>query len=137
MLANELISFPSLIFNVDKSGFPLQAHKSCVVAKKGCKHPTTVTTGDKAQITIITCVNANEAKLPPVVIFDSKVLKADLTLNEVPEVFDIWFHNHFLACAPTAQPLLLLMDGHSSHYKPLTIKTAAAQQVTLFASHPI
>ena len=48
LLANELISFPSRIFNVDKSGFPLQAHKSSVIAEKGCKHPTTVTTGDKA-----------------------------------------------------------------------------------------
>ena len=84
MLANELISFPSRIFNVDESGFPLQAHKSSVVAEKGSKHPTTVTTGDKAQITVIACVNAGGAKFPPMVIFDRKVLKADLTLNEVP-----------------------------------------------------
>ena len=150
MLANELISFPSRIFNVDESGFPLQAHKSSVVAEKGSKHPTTVTTGDKAQITVIACVNASGAKLPPMVIFDCKVLKADLTLNEVPEtiyaltdngwsnseVFDIWFHNHFLAYAPIARPLLLLMDGHSSHYNPSTIKTAAAQQVILFCLPP-
>ena len=150
MLENEIISFPSRIFNVDESGFPLQAHKSCVVAEKGCKHPTTVTTGDKAQITVIACVNASGAKLPPMVIFDRKVLKADLTLNEVPEtiyaltdngwsnseVFDIWFHNHFLAYAPTARPLLLLMDGHSSHYNPSTIKTAAAQQIILFCLPP-
>ena len=118
MLANELISFPSRIFNVNESGFPLQVHKSSVVAEKGRKHLTTVTTGDKAQITIIACVNASRAKLPPMVIFDRKVLKADLTLNEVPEtiilyglidngwsnseVFDIWFRNHFLAYAPMA-----------------------------------
>ena len=80
------------------------------------------------------------------VIFDREVLKADLTLSEVPEtiygltdngwsnseVFDIWFRNHFLAYAPAARPLLLLRDGHSSHYNPSTIKTAAAQQVILF-----
>ena len=71
-------------------------------------------------------------------------------MNEVPEtiyaltdngwsnseVFDIWFHNHFLVYAPTARPLLLLMDGHSSHYNPSTIKTAAAQQVILFCLPP-
>ena len=65
MLANELISLPSRIFNVEESGFPLQAHKSSVVAEKGSKHPTTVTTGgDKAQITIIACVSASGATLP-------------------------------------------------------------------------
>ena len=150
LLANELISLPSRIFNVDESGFPLQAHKSSVVAEKGSKHPTTATTGDKAQITVIACVSASGATLPPMVIFDRKVLKADLTLKEVPEtvyaltdngwsnseVFDIWFHNHFLVYAPTARPLLLLMDGHSSHYNPSTIKTAAAQQVILFCLPP-
>ena len=77
MLANELISFPSHIFNVDESGFLLQAHKSSVVAEKGNKHPTTGT----RQITVIACVNASGAKLPPMVIFDRKFLKADLTLK--------------------------------------------------------
>ena len=51
-------------------------------------------------------------------------------------MFDIWFHNHFLAYAPTARPLLLLMDEHFSHYNPSTIKTAAAQQVILFCLPP-
>ena len=37
------------------------------------------------QVTVIACVNASGSKLPPMVIFDRKVLKADLTLNEVPE----------------------------------------------------
>ena len=78
MLENEIISFPSRIFNIDESGFLLQGHKSCVIAEKGCKHPITVTTGDKAQITVIACINA-------MVIFDRKVLNADLTLDEVPE----------------------------------------------------
>ena len=150
LVENELIGLPSRIFNVDESGFPLQGHQSTIIAEKGCKHPTTVTTGDKAQITVIACVSASGANLPPLVIFDRKVLKVDLTLNEVPEtiyaltdngwsnseVFDIWFNNHFLMYAPTARPLLLLMDGHSSHYNPSTIKTAAAQQVILFCLPP-
>ena len=31
------------------------------------------------------------------------------------ELFEMWFSRHFLAHAP---PILLLMDGHSSHYQP-------------------
>ena len=70
LLANELISFPSRIFNVDESGFPLQPHRLPVIAEKGSKHPSTVTTGDKVQITVIACVNASGGKMPPMVIFD-------------------------------------------------------------------
>ena len=85
LVANELISLPSRIFNADESGFPLQGHQSTIIAEKGCKHPTAVTTGDKSQITVLACVSASGVRLPPLVIFDRKVLKADLTLNEVPE----------------------------------------------------
>ena len=34
------------------------------------------------------------------------------------ELFSAWFHNHFLRYSSPARPLLLLMDGHSSHYCP-------------------
>lgn len=30
------------------------------------------------------------------------------------ELYDQWFRHHFLAHAPPARPLLLLLDGHSS-----------------------
>ena len=52
------------------------------------------------------------------------------------ELFDVWFTNHFLRYAPCARPLLLLLDGHSSHYCPKTIRLAAQQQVVLFTLPP-
>ncbi len=33
-------------------------------------------------------------------------------------LFDLWFNHH----APAARPILLLLDGHSSHYTPSFIK---------------
>ena len=48
------------------------------------------------------------------------------------EIFDLWFLHHFLMYAPPARPLLLLLDGHYSHYNPTTIHTAASEGVIIF-----
>ena len=84
------------------------------------------------------------------VIWDRKPLTPELTVGEVPgtvyglssngwmdqELLDIWFRNHFLRYAPSVRPLLLLLDGHSSHYCPDTIRVAAQEKVILFVSPP-
>ena len=40
------------------------------------------------------------------------------------ELFRGWLSEHFLAHAVGARPLLLLLDGHSSHYQPELITYA-------------
>ena len=35
------------------------------------------------------------------------------------KIFHEWFEHHFLEYAPSGRPLLLLLDGHSSHYYPI------------------
>ena len=52
------------------------------------------------------------------------------------ELFDLWFKNHFLAYAPPVRPLLLLLDGHSSHYHPSFVCAAAEQRVIVFCLTP-
>ena len=42
----------------------------------------------------------------------------------------------FLTHAPPIRPLLLLMDGHSSHYQPAVIRRAAEEGVILFTLPP-
>lgn len=49
--------------------------------------------------------------------------------------FNEWFKNHFLVHAPTVKPLVLLLDGHSSHYQP-DFQAAVAQGVTVFCLPP-
>ena len=39
-----------------------------------------------------------------------------------------WFQ-HFLEYVPQKHPLLLLLDGHSAHYCPETIKLAAKNNI--------
>ena len=52
------------------------------------------------------------------------------------ELFQEWFTNHFLLHIPPQRPILLLLDGHSSHYQPQLIRTAAANQIILFCLPP-
>ena len=52
------------------------------------------------------------------------------------ELFDVWFNNHFLRQVPTVRPILIMLDGHSSHYCPDTIRLAAKHQIILFALPP-
>lgn len=117
---NDLVDRPAQIFNMDETGVPLDPKAPFIVAHRGQKHPSYITSGSKAQITVLACCNA---ALPSYVIFDKKTLKAELSIGEVPntlyglsengwidsELFHLWFENHFLAYAPAARPLLLLM----------------------------
>ena len=82
----------------------------------------------------------------PFIIFDRKNLKVEMTSGEVlgtmygtsdngwidGELFSLWFHHHFLIHAPPARPLLLLLNGHSSHYTFSVVEKAAQEGVILF-----
>ena len=48
----------------------------------------------------------------------------------------MWFNKHFLRYIPSARPVLLLLDGHSSHYCPDTIRVVAHHKVIVFALPP-
>ena len=52
------------------------------------------------------------------------------------KLFQGWFIRVFLEYIPPKRPVILLMDGHSSHYCPETIRMAAEHQVVLFALPP-
>ena len=52
------------------------------------------------------------------------------------ELFADWLTNHFLHHAVSARPLLLLLDGHSSHYTLELVKFAAKEDVVIFCLPP-
>lgn len=51
-------------------------------------------------------------------------------------LFDSWVCKHFLKFALLAWHLLVLLDGHSSHYCPDRVHLAAEEKVILFALPP-
>ena len=147
---NNLLGKPSQIFNMDETGMPLDPKPPFVVAPVGAKHVSCMRTGDKSQITVIACCNAAGYAIPPTVVFDRKQIRQEMTYGEVPgtayagtsngwvnaEIFDSWFSKHFLAHAPSARPLLLLLDGHSSHFEPTVLRLAAENGVVIFCLPP-
>ena len=52
------------------------------------------------------------------------------------ELFDLWFRHHFLSHTPPLHPLLLLLDGHSSHYTSSVINKAAEEGIIMFCLLP-
>ena len=51
-------------------------------------------------------------------------------------LFEECFTNHFLVYVPSIRPLLLLLDGHASHYNPTLLKLAAEEGVITFCLPP-
>ena len=141
---------PALVFNMDETGFPLDPKPLKEIFVRGEKNPCSVTAGNKSQITVVGCVSAAGQCLPPMVVWPRKRMKPELAIGEVPgtvydlvesgwmnqELFKLWFERHFLRYAPAARPLLLLLDGHSSHYCTETLKLAQEQDVIMFALPP-
>ncbi len=141
---------PYQIFNFDESGFALSPAPPKVVAVKGAKHPYTVNSGTKAQITVLSCCSAGGTNIPPLIVLATKTLNPKMAIGEVPGtvysssdngwmttgILDEWFAQHFLLYAPPVCPLLLLMDGHSSHFGPAFIETAVANDVIVFCLPP-
>ena len=147
---NGLLEKPCQVFNMDETGMPLSPQSPKCVFTRGEKNPVNIDAGDKAQITVVPCVSAAGYCIPPMVIWDRKKLSLELTAGEVPgtfyglsdkgwmdqELFDAWLSCHFLRYAPPTRPLLLLLDGHSSHYSPHAIRFAAKEKVIMFALPP-
>ena len=145
----DLFDEPSRIFNCDETGISYQHSPPSVVAVKGQHHPRVVT-GNKRHVTVLACANASGYYLPPLVIMKRKTLPVSILNGEVPgtlyslgdsswinsDTFDHWFSNHFLVHVPPVRPLLLLLDGHSTHYNPEFINKAAYENIIVFCFPP-
>ena len=150
LISNSLYNCPSRIYNIDESGFPLQHQPGKRIGVRGQKHVMVNTSGDKTQVTVLACVRADGCYMPPMVIFKRSDLTEDLIQGEIPntlyglsksgwmdgDLFAKWFNFHFLKHAPSERPILILLDGHSSHYSPKVIREAALAGVILFCLPP-
>ena len=84
--------------------------------------------------------------IPPMVVFSGKNFNHMLSDGEVPgtfygtsksgwmdqELFSSWFTLHFLQHAVSSRPLMLILDGHSSHFTLDLVKSAAEHDVIIF-----
>jgi len=128
---NGIFDQPTQLFNCDESGFSMDHKPGKLIGLKKERFLNMTTSGEKAQLTVLACVCAAGYAIPPMIIFDRKRLKPEFTVGEIPgtlyamsksgwidsELFEDWFSKHFVSHAPSSRPLLLLLDGHSSHYQ--------------------
>ena len=150
LVENGILDDPHCIYNLDETGMPLNPKVHKVVDRVGAKHPSHIAGQTKEQITVLACTSAAGMTLPPFVIFDRQTLNPEMIRGEIPgsiyglsakgwinqELFEVWFMKHFLSYAPSTRPLLLLLDGHSSHYCPEVIRMASENQIIVFALPP-
>ena len=148
--ANDILNKAVNIFNCDETGFSLLPKSPKVISTIGYSDVCHITGNTKSQVTVLVCSSAAGYALPPFVIFDRKSLNPQLTVGEVPgtlyglsakgwidrSLFSDWFFNHFLHYAPSSRPLLLILDGHSSHYCPQVIRAAYENEIIIFTLPP-
>lgn len=123
-----LLNKGAQIWNADEAGFPLCATSGKVLSIRGCKNVCSITADTKEQITVLCAISASGEVIPPMHIFPGMRFKYNPMFNSVDgayfghspsgwitaELFFGWVANHF-AKKVTTRPLVLLVDGHTSH----------------------
>lgn len=126
----QLFEKPGNIFNIDESGLQLNNKPGYVIAEKGSKTVSNITSGEKGEtISIVACCSAEGVFLPPLCILKGKNLKechkdgmppgSAIVMNEKSAyinavIFKKWLEEHFLPRKPAGTALIIL-DGHTSH----------------------
>ncbi|KAL7286615.1 hypothetical protein TKK_0000245 [Trichogramma kaykai] len=129
---------PDRIFNVDETGVSVVPKSSPkVIAKKGRKQVGGLTAQERGEnVTAEICMSASGVYMPPLLIFPR--VKENLEfLKDAPagawaefhksgymqtDIFTRWFEKFIeFTHATPENPVLLLLDGHSTHIKNLKI----------------
>ena len=75
---------PSCMFNCDETGLPLNPSSFKVVALKGSKNVSNITSNSKSQITVLACTSAAGYAVPPFIVFARNTYHPHLSRGEVP-----------------------------------------------------
>lgn len=127
---NDLLHRPCQIFNTDETGVPLDPKPLKVFGTVSQKNFYSVTTGNKQQVTVLSCVSAGGFCLPPMIIFNRKGLGEGMDDGIVPgtlfafspkgwidtELFENWFFSSFPHVRTPSQAITFI-DGWA--FQPL------------------
>ncbi|CAG4950882.1 unnamed protein product [Colias eurytheme] len=154
LLDLDLINRPSQVWNLDETSVSLDPSKTKVVGKMGkASSRTTFGTG-KENITVLTAVNANGAKLTPLIVFKGKYVWnqwiADVK-NEYgfelayaaskkgwmeTDIFRNYMEKVFIPNLGDERPVLLIYDGHGSHVDISVVELATRNGITILKLPP-
>lgn len=143
---NKLYDKPSNVFNMDETGLQLNNKPTQVLAAKGSKNVSSLTSGEKGEtISVIACCNAEGMFLPPYSIFKGKNRKEEFLDGMPPgsqisiaeksayvnaSIFKDWLQSHFLPRKP-AGTVLLIVDGHTSHTNSVEVLEFCEENIVL------
>lgn len=147
MTEHSLFEKPANIFNIDETGLQLNNRPGEVLAQKGSKVVSTVTSTEKGEtISLVVCCNAEGNFTPPAVIMKGKNKKKEWEDNLPPgsvlymseksayinaALFFQWLRDHFIPRKPLGA-VLLILDGHASHVNSVEmLEFAETHQVIL------
>ena len=156
-LLGEVLDFEALqkdprrIYNCDESGFPLQVKKRRVMAEIGSKNVYQCTTPGHEQVTVMASFNAAGDYPSPFIIFKGKRLRNTGISNFEEATYSTsnkgWMEkdnffcflkqlDDFIAEQEIPRPILLFMDGHSSHFSKETAEFCSRRQILLYCLPP-
>ncbi|CAF1556632.1 unnamed protein product [Didymodactylos carnosus] len=144
---------PSQIFNCDESGFADKTDTSKVIVASPTKFPYKKQggSGGRSYNSVLFCVSASGVILPPYIIYKAIKLYSNwctkgpdgtgynTSKNGWMEenIFFQWFKNMFIPLtATTPKPILLLLDGHTSHQSVRTVELAVEHNIILLLLPP-
>ena len=147
--AQSLLNKAECIWNADEASFPLCAMSGKVISIRNLKNVYAITADTKEQITALCAISAAGDALPPMHIFPGTRFKYNPMLNCVDgacfghsptgwistELFYGWIANHF-AKRVSVRPVVLLVDGHSSHIDIHTSKFCRENNILLYCLPP-
>ena len=125
-----LSDHPDRVYNVDEVGFPLSGRPTSVLVKKGMKSPQCIIPGSgRENITVQVACSASGELLPPYIVYSGQRLMKDHTLGGpigtrysvstngwmTGLTFVNWLQSLFIPSLPQERPVLLILDGHTSH----------------------
>ena len=147
--ARSLLNKAECIWNADETGLPLCATSGKVISIRNLKNVYAITADTKEQITALCAISAAGDALPPMHIFSGTRFKYNPMLNCVDgayfghsptgwistQLFYGWIANHF-AKRVSVCPVVLLIDGHSSHIDIHTSKFCRENNILLYYLPP-
>lgn len=143
---------PCQIWNMDETGISTVHEPGKIIASKGAKQVSKMTSGERGStVTIICAMSAAGTFLPPMMIFPRKRM-VDTLMNGAPpqsvgccsasgwtdsDLFVKWLEHfaHFTSCSQTA-PQIIIMDGHHSHKTLAAILYAREHGISLVTLPP-
>ncbi|XP_063216887.1 uncharacterized protein LOC134527855 isoform X1 [Bacillus rossius redtenbacheri] len=142
------------IFNVDETGLSVvQSKIPHVVGLRGKRQIGALTSAERGSlVTIIPCMSAGGQFIPPLIIFPRKNMNEQLMRGAPPgsiatchpsgwvqtNIITKWFEHFLRHAKPTKEaPVLLVLDGHSTHKRNIElINMARENHVTIICIPP-